>query len=221
MTTSLKIDFVSDIACPWCAIGLTSLQQALKNCEGAIQASIHFQPFELNPGMPPEGEDVAEHLHKKYGSTPEQQAQMRATIADRGEAVGFTFNRDGRGRIVNTFDAHRLLHWVGLTDPGKQAALKRALMDAYHGRAERVDHNDVLLAVIQHVGLDTQHAKQILESDEYADAVRDAERRWQEAGIHSVPAVVINDHYLISGGQPPEVFEKALRQIAADIADSV
>ena len=215
MTTRLKIDFVSDVACPWCAVGLASLQQALARSQDVVQATLHFQPFELNPDMPPGGEDIGEHLGRKYGSTPEQRAHIQATIRERGAAVGFAFNPDGRGRIVNTFNAHRLLHWAGLEGADQQLALKRALLEAYHGRAERVDHDEVLLAAVRTVGLDEARAQQSLGSDEFADAVRAAERQWQMAGIQSVPAVVINDRHLISGGQPPEVFEQALRQIAA------
>ncbi|WP_293226032.1 DsbA family oxidoreductase [Ottowia sp.] len=215
MPTPMRIDFVSDVACPWCAVGLASLQQALARSADAVQAELHFQPFELNPDMASEGEDPGEHLGRKYGSTPAQQAQIRATIAERGAAVGFAFKPDGRGRIVNTFNAHRLLHWAGLEGAERQLALKRALMEAYHGRAERVDHDEVLLAAVRAAGLDEARARQILAGDEFADAVRTAERRWQMAGIQSVPAVVINQRHLISGGQPPEVFEQALRQIAA------
>ncbi len=214
MSTALKIDFVSDIACPWCAVGLASLRTALDRAGDAVQATLQFQPFELNPDMPPGGQDIGEHLHQKYGSTPEQQAQIRATIRQRGAEVGFTFNPDGRGRIVNTFNAHRLLHWAGLEGEGRQLALKTALLAAYHGRAERVDHDEVLCAAVAEAGLDVARAQAILASDEYAAQVRAAERRWQMAGIRSVPAVVINDRHLISGGQPPEVFEQALRQIA-------
>jgi predicted DsbA family dithiol-disulfide isomerase len=215
MGTPLKIDFVSDIACPWCAIGLAALQQALARSHGAVQATLHFQPFELNPDMPPEGEDVGEHLARKYGSTPQQQAQVRETIRARGAAVGFDFSAQGRGRIVNTFDAHRLLHWAGLQGQAPQLALKRALLAAYHGRGERVDHADVLLAAVREAGLDEAAAAAVLAEGEYADAVRAAEQHWLQAGIRSVPAVVINDRHLISGGQPPEVFEQALRQLAA------
>ena len=128
--TPLKIDFVSDIACPWCAIGLAALEQALARSQDAVQATLRFQPFELNPGMPPEGEDLTEHLTRKYGSTPAQQAQIQATIRARGAAAGFAFKPEGRGRIVNTFDAHRLLHWAGLQGEAPQLALKRALLAA-------------------------------------------------------------------------------------------
>jgi predicted DsbA family dithiol-disulfide isomerase len=212
--TPLKIDFVSDIACPWCAVGLASLQQALKNSADAVQATIHFQPFELNPDMPPEGEDVDEHLARKYGGSPAQFAQTRAAIRERGAAVDFNFRPEGRGRIVNTFNAHRLLHWAGLESEAAQTALKRVLLEAYHGRGERVDHDEVLLAAVATAGLDVARAGEILAGDEFAAAVREAEAMWQRAGIHSVPAVVINERHLISGGQPPEVFEQALRKIA-------
>jgi predicted DsbA family dithiol-disulfide isomerase len=217
MAATLKIDFVSDIACPWCAVGLGALEQALEKLKGEVQAQLHFQPFELNPSMAPGGQDLSEHLTQKYGSTPEQQAQIRANISARGEEVGFKFNPGGRGRVYNTFNAHRLLHWAGVKGPeGSQHALKRALLASYQGRAEAVESNDVLLAVVASVGLDVAEAQNILSSYTYSQEVREIEQFYQQAGIHSVPAVIINDKHLISGGQPAAVFEQALRQIAAD-----
>jgi predicted DsbA family dithiol-disulfide isomerase len=217
MAATLKIDFVSDIACPWCAVGLGALEQALDQLKGEVQAQLHFQPFELNPNMAPGGQDLSEHLTQKYGSTPEQQAQIRANISARGEEVGFKFNPGGRGRVYNTFNAHRLLHWAGVKGPeGSQHALKRALLESYQGRAEAVETNEVLLAVVASVGLDVAEAQNILSSDTYSQEVREIEQFYQQAGIHSVPAVIINDKHLISGGQPAAVFAQALRQIASD-----
>ncbi len=213
--TPLKIDFVSDIACPWCAVGLGALEQALSSLQGEVRAEMHFQPFELNPQMPPGGQDITEHLTQKYGSTPEQQAQMREHIRQRGAEVGFAFNPAGRGRAYNTFNAHRLLHWAGLEGSDEQHALKKALLAAYHGRSESVEVHAVLLAAVAQAGLDTARAQAILNSDEFAADVRAQEQFFLNAGIHSVPAVIINDQHLISGGQPAAVFEQALRQIAA------
>ncbi len=216
MTTTLKIDFVSDIACPWCAVGLGALEGALQRLAPEVKAQIHFQPFELNPNMPAGGQDIGEHLSEKYGSTLEQQTQIRETIRQRGEEVGFKFNREGRGRVYNTFDAHRLLYWAGLEGAnGPQHALKKALLEAYQGRAECVDSHAVLLNAVRVAGLDVEKAQVILSSDTYAQEVRAREQFFQQAGIHSVPAVIINDRHLISGGQPVEVFENALRKIAA------
>ncbi len=214
MTTALKIDFVSDISCPWCAIGLGALEQALDALQGEVSAELHFQPFELNPQMPPGGQDITEHLTQKYGSTAEQQAQIRQTIRQRGAEVGFTFNPAGRGRIWNTFNAHRLLHWAGLEGAAKQVSLKKALLAAYQGRGESPESHEVLLAAVAEAGLDEARARAILAGDEYAAEVRELEQFYQRAGIHSVPAVIINDRHLISGGQPAAVFEQALRQIA-------
>ena len=217
MAATLKIDFVSDIACPWRAVGLGALEQALDQLKGEVQAQLHFQPFELNPNMAPGGQDLSEHLTQKYGSTPEQQAQIRANISARGEEVGFKFNPGGRGRVYNTFNAHRLLHWAGVKGPeGSQHALKRALLESYQGRAEAVETNEVLLAVVASVGLDVAEAQNILSSEIYSQEVREIEQFYQQAGIHSVPAVIINDKHLISGGQPAAVFAQALRQIASD-----
>ena len=177
MTTALTIDFVSDIACPWCAVGLGALEQALKRLEGEISAELHFQPFELNPQMGPGGQDLGEHLTEKYGSTPEKQAQIRDMIGQRGQEVGFTFHPGGRGRVYNTFDAHRLLHWAGLTGPaGGQHALKKAFLASYQGRAEAIESHEVMLAAVLEAGLDVAQARAILESDTYAQEVKDAEQ---------------------------------------------
>lgn len=218
-TSSLKIDFVSDVSCPWCAVGLGALEEALQKLQGEVSAELHFQPFELNPKMAPEGQDISEHLAQKYGSTAEQQAQIRNTIRARGAEVGFAFNPEGRGRIWNTFDAHRLLHWASLEGAaGQQHALKKALLAACHTRSEAMAHHDVLLACVREVGLDEARAQAILASDEFAQDVREREAFYTSHGIHSVPAVIINDRHLISGGQPAAVFEQALRQIAAEAA---
>lgn len=214
---TLKIDFVSDVSCPWCAVGLSSLQTALQKLDGEVQVNLAFQPFELNPNMVPEGEDTTEHLAKKYGSTPAQAAAVRETLRERGAAVGFTFNLDKRSRIYNTFDAHRLLHWAHLEDPtgAKQLALKQGLLKAYFTEGENPGSHAVLQRTAEAVGLDGNRVREILDSDAYAAEVRAQEQLFQGLGIHSVPAVIINDRHLISGGQPPEVFEQALRQIAA------
>jgi len=216
MTTHLKIDFVSDIACPWCAVGLGALEGALGRLQGKVQADLHFQPFELNPNMPAGGQDLIEHITQKYGSTPEQQVQMRHNISARGAEVGFAFAPGGRGRVYNTFDAHRLLHWAQASgNQGQQHALKKAFLASYQGRAECIESHDVLLACVQEVGMDRATAQEILQSDTYAAEVREREQFYLQAGIHSVPAIIINDRHLISGGQPTEVFEQALRRIAA------
>jgi predicted DsbA family dithiol-disulfide isomerase len=212
MKKPIKIDFVSDVSCPWCAIGLQSLETALQRLDAELEPSLTFQPFELNPQMVAEGEDITEHLNKKYGSTPEQAATARESIRARGEALGFTFNMDKRGRIYNTFNAHRLLHWA--EGEGKQMALKKALLTAYFTDGENPSDPALLVRVAASVGLDAARAQAILDSDEFAAEVRAQEQYYQQHGISSVPAIILNDEHLISGGQPPEVFEQALRQIA-------
>jgi predicted DsbA family dithiol-disulfide isomerase len=214
MTSHLKIDFVSDVSCPWCAIGLASLEQALQKLEGQVQAELHFQPFELNPQMPAGGQDITEHLTQKYGSTPEQQAGSREAIRQRGESLGFTFRKEGRGRVYNTFNAHRLLHWADLQDPAKQHALKKALLGAYFTDGKSPEDKDVLVAAATQAGLDAGEARRILDGDDYAAEVREREQFYLNNGIHAVPAVIINERHLIQGGQPAEVFEQALRRIA-------
>lgn len=213
--TRMKIDFVSDVSCPWCVIGLKSLEDALGRVAGEVQAELHFQPFELNPQMPAEGQDIGEHLAEKYGSTPEQLARNREMIRARGQELGFTFTLGARNRVYNTFDAHRLLHWAEEEGEGRQLALKEALFKAYFTDGESPGSHEVLARLAGEVGLDITRAKEILASGEYADAVREREQFYRQQGIHAVPAVIFNDKHLISGGQPAEVFEQALRQIAA------
>jgi predicted DsbA family dithiol-disulfide isomerase len=220
MTQHLKIDFVSDVSCPWCVIGLRALDQALANVKAEIQADIHFQPFELNPHMPPEGQDITEHITQKYGISVEQANANRENIRKRGADVGFKFATaaepgGGRSRVYNTFDAHRLLHWAETVSLAKQKALKEALFTAYFTDGQSPGSHEVLARVAGQVGLDVATAQAVLGSDQYTDEVRAQEQFYTGQGIHSVPAVIINDRHLISGGQPVEVFENALRQIAA------
>ncbi|KAB2869259.1 MAG: DsbA family oxidoreductase, partial [Burkholderiaceae bacterium] len=162
------------------------------------------------PSMPAEGADTVQYLSAKYGIGPEQIAHNQAAIRQRGAEVGFAFGQ--RARVWNTFDAHRLLHWAGSS--GKQRELKHALLKAYHGDGRNVSAHEELVQIAGEAGLDADAAREVLQSGRYADEVRAAERRWQQAGIHSVPGIVIDERHLISGGQPPEVFEQALRQIA-------
>ncbi|MGN6703336.1 MAG: DsbA family oxidoreductase [Burkholderiaceae bacterium] len=214
MSTRVKIDFVSDVSCPWCAIGLRSLERALADLRGEIEADLHFQPFELNPQMPPGGQDITEHITEKYGSTPEESERNREAIRARGEALGFEFRMDRRSRIYNTFDAHRLLHWAELE--GRQVELKNAMLKAYFTDGEDPSSHDVLVRLASEVGLDPARAWNILSSDEYAEETREREDFYLQQGIHAVPSVILNDRYLVQGGQPPEVFERALRQAAQE-----
>jgi predicted DsbA family dithiol-disulfide isomerase len=207
----LDIAFVSDVACPWCAIGLASLEQALARLQGEVDATVRVEPFELNPDMGPEGAETVPYLAHKYGRSPEQIAQAQARIRERGAAVGFTFGE--RKHVWNTFDAHRMLHWAGLE--GRALDLKRALLRAYHAGGRNPGAKEVLMDLVESVGLDPARAKAILEGDEFGAEVRERERLWIERGVSGVPFVVIDDAYAIEGAQPPEAFEQALRQVAA------
>jgi predicted DsbA family dithiol-disulfide isomerase len=224
MSTHLKIDFVSDVSCPWCVIGLKALDEAVARVGDQINVEIHFQPFELNPKMGSQGQDITEHIVEKYGITPAQADANRDNIRARGAQVGFHFNMGqadaatgsaGRSRIYNTFDAHRLLHWAELQGLKQQKALKEALFKAYFTDGQNPASHEVLVQLASSVGLDAERAHEILASDEYADDVRKCEKLYLDNGIQSVPAIIINDRHLISGGQPTDVFEQALRQIAA------
>ena len=212
MKQPLRIDFVSDVACPWCAVGLSSLQVALSRLGDAVDAELVMHPFELNPQMGEEGEDLVEHIGKKYGRTPQQIAQAQAELQRRGSEVGFAFGP--RKRIYNTFDAHRLMHWAGIKD--KQVQLKQALLQAYHGEGKVTSNRDVLIEAAESVGLDGAEARSVLQGGDYANEVRAEEEKFQAMGIHSVPAIIFNDRYLLTGAQPVEAFEQAIQQILAE-----
>ena len=215
MPASITIDFVSDVSCPWCAIGLAALTTAIARLPADTATDLRIQPFELNPHMPPGGEDITAHLTKKYGSTPAQQATIRDGIRQRGAALGFEFRPQGRDRIYNTFNAHRLLHWAGLRGaayPSAQYALKQQLLTAYFTDGHSPESIDTLLDAAARAGLDRAAASDVLRSDAFADAVRVDEARFARLGIQAVPATILNGRYLISGGQAVEVFERALRQ---------
>ena len=217
-TAPLKIDFVSDVMCPWCVIGLGGLNKALEELKPeGIQAHVTCQPFELNPDMVPEGENIVEHIGRKYGSTPEQSAANREMIRQRAAEVGFDMRMGEDSRIWNTFDAHRLLHWAHEVAPERQEPLKRELFTAHFTHGRNISDAGVLTQAAEAIGFDRAEAAEVLASGRYAREVRDAENLWHSRGISSVPAVVINDQYLISGGQPAEVFASALRQISAQV----
>lgn len=214
MPMSLRIDFVSDVSCPWCVVGLKSLQRAVANLGEQIEVELHFQPFELHPEMSAGGEDATTYLVEKFGINAAQLIQNQKILRERGAEVGFTFNQ--RNRIYNTFDAHRLLHWAGEMGHVQQLALKEALLHAHFTDNLDISSHEVLVALAQQAGLDIVRARHVLVSDEFVAQVRAQERSWLERGINGVPAIIINGHYMLQGGQPIEVFEKALRQVVAE-----
>lgn len=221
----IKLDIVSDVSCPWCIIGYKALEQALKNLAPDIQASITWQPFELNQLMPAEGQEIVEHLTQKYSISEQQTEQNRQTVVERGLSVGYEFGIRGGGRIYNTFDAHRLLHWAHMLDEEKQitedqdqqTALKLALFDLYFQQEGDPSDHQQLLSVVGAIGLDVTSARDVLNTDKFSQEVRALQQHYQSAGVTSVPAVIVNNKHLISGGQPTEVFEQALMKIAAEL----
>ena len=213
MPKPMQIDFVSDIVCPWCVVGLRELERALANLSGVIETKVELHPFELNPNLSAAGQSMADLYAEKFGQPYEQLADRRDAVKARAGAVGFTIDMNAKSRIYNTFDAHRLLHWAGLQ--GRAIPLKHALFKAHFTDGRSIGDHEVLVSLAEEAGLDGAKAREVLSGDLYREEVRNDERAWQAAGINSVPAVIINRKHLISGGQPAAVFEQALRQIAA------
>ena len=215
MTHQLKIDFVSDVACPWCAVGLNSMEEALRRTADIVEGDIAFQPFELNPGTPAGGVNHGEHLARVYGAGPEQMAASQKALQERAAGVGVQLNFTAQSRIYNTFDAHRLLHWAG--SQGLQRKLKHALFKANFTDNLDISDADVLVGIAASVGLNADTAREVLVSQRHAAEVRAAEQLWQSRGIQGVPAIIINMKWLVSGGQPPEYFVEVFRSIAAEL----
>jgi predicted DsbA family dithiol-disulfide isomerase len=213
MTKTLKIDYVSDVVCPWCAIGLHGLEIALERLGEDAKADITFHPYELSPTMPREGQVHLDYITGKLGISADQARAARAQIRARAADVGFAINRDDTTRIYNTFDAHRLLTWAKAE--GKQLPLKDALMTAYFTDLKNLGDPEVLVAAVEKVGLDGAEARAVLASDRYADEVRAEEAVWRDRGVRSVPTVIVNGH-VIGGANPPEEFERQLRAILAE-----
>jgi predicted DsbA family dithiol-disulfide isomerase len=215
MPKQLKIDFISDIACPFCAIGLKGLDEALASLADEIDAELIFHPFEINPDLPPEGQNVGENLREKYGDAAEQVPSDQPSLSDRAREVGVDVALANEDRFYNTFDAHRLLHWAKLE--GKQRDLKEALFTAYLSEKRDVSNHVVLVDIAQSAGLEREGAVDVLQSGKFSRYVRMSEELSMSRGINAVPAIIVNDQYLISGGQPAKVFAHVLREIAAKI----
>jgi len=219
MTTppaKIRIDIVSDVVCPWCVIGYKQLQEALSRLEGEVEAEIHWHPFELNPMMPPEGQELREHMGQKYGTNRQQSDAARERIAKVGNALGFSFNFYEGQRIYNTFLAHQLLKWA--EQQGKQAELELALFESYFSQQENVGEAKVLAEVASRVGLDQAEAATVLEDGRYAAEVREHQRFWLSKGIQAVPSFILDRRYLIPGAQDPDVFVAALEKLSGEEA---
>jgi len=217
--TPIRVDIVSDVVCPWCIIGFKQLEEALSRLEGEVEAEIHWHPFELNPSMPPEGQDLREHISEKYGTDPKESPQVRKRLQRIGDSLGFSFNYSDEMRIVNTFRAHQLLFWAG--EHGKKTELELALFESFFSKQENVDDPNVLAAVAARVGLDQAEALGVLEDARYAADVREQERFWLSQGIQAVPSFILNRRYLIPGAQEPDVFVEAFGRLTRESEGSV
>jgi predicted DsbA family dithiol-disulfide isomerase len=216
MSRVVKIDFVSDVVCPWCALGATALEQAIQNLAGEVVVELTFKPFELNPDMPAEGEHAVQHMMRKYGRTADQVASRNEMVVARGLEVGFHFDLEKRSHFYNTFDAHRLLFWANAE--GLQIALKKALLKAYFSDGQNLADQATLVRLADEVGLDSNRAREVLTKGEFASEVRELERFYQQRGINSVPAMVLNDRQLVTGSQSVEHYEEVIRQMARESA---
>lgn len=218
MTTpesSIRIDIVSDVVCPWCIIGYRRLLQALAEVD--VPVEVHWQPFELNPHMPPEGQDLREHVKGKYGTTPEESEASRARITNFGAHLGFEFRYTDDMRMRNTLRAHQLLHWA--EEQGKQTDLKLELFDAYFTRNENVDDIAVLAAAAERVGLDKAEATAVLEEERYRDIVKEIAQSWHPRGIAAVPTFIYNGKYMIPGAQDPGIHLRVFKKLQSEAAE--
>jgi len=210
----VSVDIISDVMCPWCIVGYKQLEQALGHT--GMGAQIRWHPFELNPDMPPEGENTAEHIMRKYGSTKDQSDAARENMRAAGQSLGFTFNFTPDSRIVNSFQAHQLLDFA--LSQGKQHPLKMALFAAYFTDGRDVSDEAVLLDVAAGVGLDEALAREALNTQTFANSVREKEALWHSQGITGVPTMIFGGKFLVTGAQGAETYVKVLEHTAAEAA---
>lgn len=210
---ALRVDIVSDVVCPWCIIGYRQLMKALASCPGQFEVTIHWHPFELNPQMPQEGQDLRAHLAQKYGATADQSQGVRARLSALGESLGFTFDYFDGMRMVNTFRAHQLLHWAA--EWGRQTELSLALFEAFFSRREDVSDPLLLAVVADRAGLDGARASAVLSDERYARAVREEQQYWLDQDVHAVPTFYFQQQYLVPGAQEAESFVRLLQKIHA------
>ncbi|MCK7543922.1 DsbA family oxidoreductase [Marinobacter bryozoorum] len=208
----LTIDIVSDIACPWCAIGYARLQQAMNSLADEMTFDVRWHAFELNPDPGGDGQPILEALARKYGRSPAEVEAAQADMMRIADGLGLNFNRMQERYTRNTFDGHRLVKWAA--EHGKQTEMKLALFDAYFGHAENIADPDVLRSRAESIGLDAKEANDVLASDRYGEAVREDEAYWQQAGVSAVPAFVLNRRYMVPGAQEPDTLVQYLRKAA-------
>jgi len=212
----IHIDIVSDIACPWCAIGYARLERAMEQLAPEYEFTVQWHAFELNPDHSGEGEPILPALARKYGRSEEELRVTQSQMMTIAEDLGLNFDRIQERLTCNTFDAHRLVKWAG--EQGQQTGMKQALFEAYFGKAEDVANHDVLIKCVESLGLEAAKARDVLGTDQYAAEVREDEARYQKAGVTAVPAYIINGQYLISGAQEPDTLVQALQEIGAEPA---
>lgn len=211
----IKIDIVSDVVCPWCIVGYKQLEQAL--AQSNVTAQIHWQPFELNPTMPPQGQNLQEHIAEKYGSTKEQSAENRERLTSLGDSLGFKFNFTDDSRMANTFKAHQLLHWAGLQSHQHEHKLKLAFFQAYFTDKQHISDDDVLLAIVSNEGFDQDESLKVLQEQTYAAKVRSRQQHWTKQGITGVPAMIFCDKYLVTGAQGVDNYVAVIKQVLDEV----
>ncbi len=210
--TTVQVDIISDVMCPWCIIGYRQLEQAL--AVTGLGANVRWHPFELNPAMPPEGQNLGEHIAEKYGASAEQSAQNRAQMQELGKALGIDFRWSADSRIVNTFEAHQLLDWAG--EHNLQHPLQLALFNAHFTQGRNVSDREVLVDVAGSVGLDPAAASEVLSSGSHAQDTRARQQFWTSRGISGVPAMVFDGRYLLTGAQGADTYAQMLRKVVSE-----
>ncbi len=209
--TQIQVDIVSDVVCPWCVIGYRQLERAIGQMQDRAEVSVRWHPFQLAPDLPPDGKAIADYTRERYGATPEQGAANRERITAVGADLGIDFRFGPASRIYNTNQAHQLLVWAG--EQGKQTALKLALFDAYFTDQTNVSDPEVLLDVVESVGLDREMGKAVLDDGRYAPVVAQEAEYWRDQNVTGVPAFVINGKYMIPGAQDADTFVQVLNRV--------
>jgi predicted DsbA family dithiol-disulfide isomerase len=208
MADTITLDIISDAVCPWCIIGYRRLEQAISEMGIQDKVAIAWQPFELNPNMPADGEDLSAHLAQKYGMTPEECIRTLTNMTKLGAELGFTFDYFEGMKMVNTRDVHILLDYA--KEVGKQTVLMLRLFEAFFGERKNIADRHVLTQEIQRVGLLVDEALARLDDAAAREHVQAQETYWRDSGVSAVPTMVFNHSSSLTGAQPVDVYKQVL-----------
>jgi predicted DsbA family dithiol-disulfide isomerase len=212
----IRLDIVSEVACPWCYLGKAGLDRALEARPDHAFA-VEWHPFQLNPDMPPGGMNRQEYMAAKFGPR-DAVVRVHQPLLERAADLGVALDLPAISRTPNTLDAHRLIHWAGLE--GRQTPVVGALFRAYWSEGRDIGDRGVLADIAGECGLDRAMIARLLDGDSDRDSIAARDRHSRSRGINAVPTFVLAGQYVLQGAQPPEMWLKIIDELAVQMGEA-